>query len=137
MNKFPIYLGFVWSLLVRVRFLFGFCVFIMSGITDLQDFHGADSVIKVCMVIHLWSIAQNNIGSITACTYLFKKSLGCLPKKEGFNSDMIMRLSISIISVDVVWLFIIELFSFFKKKKTPNNIFNLFSIISWLDSKLY
>uniref|UniRef100_A0A165ZTM2 Uncharacterized protein n=1 Tax=Daucus carota subsp. sativus TaxID=79200 RepID=A0A165ZTM2_DAUCS len=64
----------------------------MSGITDLRDFHDADSMIKVCMVMHLWSIAQNNIESITACIYLFKKSLGCLPKKEGFNGDMILRL---------------------------------------------
>ena len=69
----------------------------MSEIPDLQgydgvDFHGVDSVIKVIMVIHQWSIAQNNSWRITICIYLFKKSFGCLSKMEGFNNDIIMRL---------------------------------------------
>ena len=59
--------------------------------------------LKVIMESQLWSIVQNSqvkvnrvkLNQVKMSTYIqiIFKSLSCLSKKEGFNSDIIQRLS--------------------------------------------
>ena len=75
----------------------------MTEVIDRLDFHGFDSDLKFIMESHLWSIVQNSqvkanrvkTNQVKTSTYvqIIFKSLSCLSKKEGFNSDVIQRLS--------------------------------------------
>uniref|UniRef100_A0A161ZWC0 Uncharacterized protein n=1 Tax=Daucus carota subsp. sativus TaxID=79200 RepID=A0A161ZWC0_DAUCS len=73
-------------------------MFSMTEVIDRHDFHGFDSGLKVIMGSHLWSIVQNiqvktnQMGTNVYIQIIFK-SLSCLSKKEGFNSDILQRLS--------------------------------------------
>ena len=73
-------------------------MFSMTEVIDRHDFHGFDSGLKVIMESQLWSIVQNSqvkANQVKMSTYIqiIFKSLSCLSKKEGFNSDIIQRLS--------------------------------------------
>ena len=72
-------------------------MFSMTEVIDRHDFHGFDSGLKVIMKSHLWSIVQNSQVKMETMkqVYIFFifKSLSCLSKKEGFNSDILRRLS--------------------------------------------
>uniref|UniRef100_A0A161XX73 Uncharacterized protein n=1 Tax=Daucus carota subsp. sativus TaxID=79200 RepID=A0A161XX73_DAUCS len=73
-------------------------MFFMTEVIDRHDFHGFDSDLKVIMGSHLWSIVQNtqvktNQMETSVYIQIIFKSLSCLSKKEGFNSDIFQRLS--------------------------------------------
>ena len=97
---------FIWVLLVSPSceswFVLFWCVlmFFVTEVVDPHDFYGFDSGLKVIMESHLWSIVQNsqvktNQMETMKQVYIFIifKSLSCLSKKEGFNSDILQRLS--------------------------------------------
>ena len=91
-DLFPIYLGFVYSLLVRA-----WCVFWCDSISrtlDLPDFQEFDSVMKINMGLQLRSITQigfgEGFGDGDTCTYInLNKSLDCVFIKTRLISDMI------------------------------------------------
>ena len=78
-------------------------MFFVTEVVDPHDFYGFDSGLKVIMESHLWSIVQNSqvkanrvkTNQVEMSTYveIIFKSLSCLFKKKGFNSDIIRRLS--------------------------------------------
>ena len=95
---------FIWVLLVSPSceswFVLFWCVFMffMTEVIDRHDFHGFDSGLKVIMGSHLWSIVQNiqvktNQMETSVYIQIIFKSLSCLFKQKGFNSDIIQRLS--------------------------------------------